>query len=160
MEPTQYNIDSLCNELTETIRRTGLDCHIRNHDHLPTPSQQNCTSENFAAIADAHQSEYRRLLDVDTERATYHRSQWLFYEETALQKETEEDSQEKKWRNMYRKDPAALWKSIGWKKPARDEEAIPSHVIYNFFTNVFQSKKLTHCDLHLLKQEHRIQKCS
>ena len=140
-ESTQSNIDTLCNELTETIRKIGIDCHIKNHNHLPAPTQQNCTSENFAAIAFAHQSEYQRLVNTDTDRATYHRSQWLFYEETALQKETEEDKLEKKWRDMYYKDPASLWKSIGWKEPTKADEIIPSHVTYNFFTDVFQSKK-------------------
>ena len=141
MEPTQNNIDTLCNELTEAIRKVGSKCHIRNHNHLQTPTQHNCTSENFSAIAAAHQAEYKRLRNEDSERAAYHRSQWLFYEETALQKEAEEDLQEKKWKNMYYKDPAALWKSIGWKEPAKQDEIIPSHVVYDFFTDVFQSKK-------------------
>ena len=65
MEPTQNNIGILCNELTEAIRRTGLSCYIRNHNHLPAPTQQNCTSENFAAIAAAHHSEYRRFFNND-----------------------------------------------------------------------------------------------
>ena len=141
MEPTQNNINLLCNELTEAIRKIGLNCRIRNHRHLTAPTQQNCTSENFAAIAVAHQAEYRRLFNIDAERAMYHRSQWLFYEETALQKETEEDAREKKWKDMYFKDPAALWKSIGWKEPTGVDEVIPPHVTYNFFTDVFQSKK-------------------
>ena len=72
---------------------------------------------------------YKVFLSVDVERAAYHRSQWLFYEETALQKESEEDSQEKKWKNMYHKDPAALWKSIGWKETTKNDEVIPPHVI-------------------------------
>ena len=59
----------------------------------------------------------------------------------ALLKETEEDSQEKKWREMYYKDPAALWKSIDWKESAKEADVIPPHTIYSFFTDVFQSKK-------------------
>ena len=42
---------------------------------------------------------------------------------------------------MYHKDPSELWKSIGWKETTRNNEVIPSYVIYNFFTDVFQSKK-------------------
>ena len=141
IEPTLDNINILCNLITETIREVGMKCRIKDHNHLATPTQENCTSENFVAIAQAHQSEYRRLYSVDNERATYHRTQWLYYEEIALQKETEADLQEKKWREMYYKDPASLWKSIGWKETKKEDEVIPSHTIYNFFTDVFQSKK-------------------
>ena len=141
IDPTPDNIDILCNEITETIRCVGMKCRIKDHNHLPTPIQVNCTSENFAAIAEAHQSEYKRLCNVDDERATHHRTQWLYYEEIALQKEAEADPMEKKWRDMYYKDPAALWKSIGWKEAKREDNDIPSHTIYNFFTDVFQSKK-------------------
>ena len=140
-EPTQNNIDILCNEITETIRAVGMKCKIKDHTHLPSPTQENCNSGNFVAIADAHQSEYNRLYGIDFERAAYHRTQWLYYEEMALQKETEEDSQEKKWREMYYKDPAALWKSIDWKESAKEADVIPPHTIYSFFTDVFQSKK-------------------
>ena len=141
IEPTQHNIDNLCNEITDTIRGAGMKCQIKDRNHLPTPPQENCTSGNFIAIADAHQSEYKRLYNVDPVRASYHRTQWLFYEETAIHKETEEDAQEKKWKNMYYKDPAALWKSIGWKVSAKEEDTIPSSTIYRFFTDVYQSKK-------------------
>ena len=142
--PTEVNIDIVCNEITETIRETGLKNQIRNHQHLPPPPQENCTSTNYLAIADAHQSEYNRLYNEDSERADHHRNQWLYYEELAIQSELEEDSSEKKWKDMYHKDPAALWKSIGWKKPEKANDNIPPNVIHNFFTNVFQSEKTKH----------------
>ena len=141
VESTQENIDIFCNDITETIRKCGLKNQVRNHHHLPTPPQENCKSPNFIAIADAHQSEYNRLYNEDSERANHHRNQWLYYEELAIQSELKEDSQEKKWKEMYHKDPAALWKSIGWKKPEKVNNDIPSSVIHNFFTNVFQSEK-------------------
>ena len=144
IEPTQRNIDIVCNDITETIRTAGRECQIRNHQHLPVPLQENCTSANFIAIACAHQSEYNRLYNEDSERADYHRNQWLYYEELAIQSELEEDSREKKWKEMYFKDPAALWKSIGWKKTEKVSDNVPSNVIYNFFTEVFQSEKTKH----------------
>ena len=144
IEPTQGNIDSFCNEITETIREAGLKCKIRNHQHLPPPPQENCTSANFIAIANAHQTEYSRLYNEDPVRADHHRNQWLYYEELAIQNELKEDSAEKKWKEMYYKDPAALWKSIGWKKPEKCNEDIPPNVIHNFFTDVFQSAKTRH----------------
>ena len=144
IEPSQRNIDIICNDITDTIREIGLKNQIRNHHHLPVPPQENCSSANFVAIADAHQSEYNRLFNADSERADYHRNQWLYYEELAIQSELVEDSAEKKWKEMYYKDPAALWKSIGWKKPEKVDDDIPASVIHNFFTNVFQSEKTKH----------------
>ena len=141
IEPTQRNIDIFCNDVTDSIREIGLKNQIRNHHHLPAPPQENCTSANFIAIADAHQSEYNRLYNEDSERANHHQNQWLYYEELAIQNELEEDRPEKKWKEMYYKDPAALWKTIGWKKPEKVNDDIPSNVIHSFFTNVFQSEK-------------------
>ena len=61
----------------------------------------------------------------------------LFYEKTAIRKELEEDTQEKKWKQMYYKDPVSLWKSIDWKESTKVDENIPSSIIYDFFTDIF-----------------------
>ena len=112
----KHSINTLCNEISDNLYGVGMNNRVEDHHHLQKHQQENCTSDHYIVITDAHQSEYKRLIHK-TERAEYHRKEWMYYEELALVKDAEDKANlsEVKWSDMYKNDAAVLWKKIDWK---------------------------------------------
>ena len=143
----QKSVDTMCNEITHKMYETIKKSKRINEDKLPEPTQKNCTSKNFYAIAEIHAYQYQQLRHKEPEKAIYYHDQWCYYLEIAIRTEEKEitNEKEKSWRNLYKNDSRKLWKLIAWKEKDHDEKkAIPPKVIHHFFTNIFQSPLLTH----------------
>ena len=90
INPSKEMINKLTSELTSGL----YNCCIDNYFHVDQirrePLQQNCNSENFKAIAEAHKMRYIDLNGVNSDLASRHKVEWLFYQGVAWQKEQEE----------------------------------------------------------------------
>ena len=80
----------------------------------------------------------------DNERIQFYREKWINSEQLLIQKENEEynTNTNKKWKNCL-KNSKDLWRMINWKGKIQDDdqESLSYQEIYDFFTNIFQSKK-------------------
>ena len=140
---TAETIHEISNTLTDLI----YDCctrNLRKRDDIRDPPQQNCTSENFKAIANANYAQYVRLKDADTITAENYRSEWIYYMDVGIMEEKKERAQlrNKKWAVLNNKNPKELWRLIDWKGDCNaKEENISPETIQTFFRKVFQSGK-------------------
>ena len=81
---------------------------------LPPPVQKNCDSKNFLAISEMYFAQYTRLKDTELERAKAYEKEGRYYHDVAMieEKEELEKDRETSWKQMYKKDPKALWTEI------------------------------------------------
>ena len=141
--PTQASVNEFANDLTNGVYDCCQESKISFTPNTRAPHQQNCTSDNFKAIAEAHKYCYENVLDQ--QRSEYHKQEWLFYQTVAWEKEQEEVNATKntKWK-MYNKEPKKLWKMIDYKGETQSNTKCPAKVVSNYFSkNIFNSIKVT-----------------
>ena len=128
INPSKEMINKFTSELTSGL----YNCCIDNYFHVDQirrePLQQNCNSENFKAIAEAHKRRYIDLDGVNSDLAFRHKVEWLFYQGVAWQKEQEEIIKYKneKWFIYNKHDPKKLWKLLDWKGEVK--KIFPAHL--------------------------------
>ena len=100
MSPTQITIDECAQEITNKLYTCCKNNYNKNSQTNLKPHQENCTSKNFKAIAEAHKHRYENILD-NPELSDYHKQEWLFYQAVAWQKEEEElyINKNEKWKS-------------------------------------------------------------
>ena len=141
---THEYINNMCDEITESIYSCCLKNIRRKDIQIEAPKQNNCTSKNFKAIAEAHHAQHIRLEYTSPEESNYYKNQWLYYQQIAMIKEEEEYSKykSKKWYKIYKNDPKEVWKMLNWKGCENTEKnELSPTIIHNYFKNVFQSSK-------------------
>ena len=141
--PSQLLINEFTNDLTNGVYDCCQESKVLFTPTTRIPQQQNCTSDNFKAIAEAHKYRYENLQD-DQQLSEYHKKEWLFYQTIAWEKEQEEMNVTKntKWK-VYSKEPRKLWKMIDYKGETQSNTSCPPKVVRNYFcNNIFNSHKL------------------
>ena len=141
--------DFVCNKLTNSLYQSCVNNYSKtNHDPISTdiPHITNCTSRNLKAIAEANFECFQFHLNEnkDPEKIQHYKELWIDTERIARKKQNEEYNTKvnKKWANST-KNSKELWKLIDWKGKVQedDKKDLSYQEIYNFFTNIFQSKK-------------------
>ena len=142
--PSQQSIDEFANDLTNRLYDCLKKNKITSKPTNRTPQQQNCTSKNFKAIADAHKIRFESIHNDET-LAEHHRQEWLFYQSVSWEKEEEElcTAKNNKWR-LFSKDPKKLWKMIDYKGEIQSGTSCPPKLIRSYFSNnIFNSSKIS-----------------
>ena len=143
--------DFVCNKLTSSLYNLCIKNYIINTNSQPDsttdiPNYTNCSSQNFRAIAEANFEcfQYHLTANTNLEMIELYKENWLRYERIALNKENLEHNTKvnKKWANCS-KDAKELWRMIDWKGSVQEDNQneLSFQEIYNFFINIFQSKK-------------------
>ena len=156
--PSQKIVDDFYRDISDGIYNCCLEnknsCGFDNRQ----PTQQNCSSRNFRAIAEAHYTRYIDLIEVNNELAYHHKEEWLFYQHTAWEKEQEEISKFKgeKWNLYYKKDPKKLWNMLDWKGKIKSAIAGPPNLIHSYFDKIFNAVKIQKNPL-IKESKHEVQ---
>ena len=142
--PSQISIDEYVNELTNGLYSCCKDNYKQYAQNNLKPTQKNCTSKNFKAIADAHKHRYESIID-NPNLADYHKQEWLFYQTVTWQKEEEEIYVKKneKWIECS-KDPKKYWKLLDYKGEVKSSSSsCPPKIVKSYFENtIFNTNKI------------------
>ena len=143
--PTQVSIDEYANDIANGVYNCCKDNYNRSNQNTLKPHQENCTSKNFKAIADAHKHRFESIID-NPDRANYHKQEWLFYQAVTWQKEEEElyMNKNEKWK-VCCKDPKKLWKLLDYKGEVKSSiSTCPPKIVKSYFENtIFNTDKIS-----------------
>ena len=142
--PSEENINSFTNDVTIGIYNCCIDNYIENQHDLRIPIQQNCNSDNYKAIAEAHRKRYLDLHGTNFNLSAHHKEEWLYYQSIAWQEEQKEINKYKneKWCAYNQQDPKKLWKMLDWKGELKTKTASGPNIIHAYFDkNIFNSIK-------------------
>ena len=93
INPSSEFINKFTSVLTSGLYSCCTDNYIRVDHNRCEPVQQNCNSENFKAITEAHKGPYLNLTGVNSHLVSYHKSEWLFYQGIPWQKRKRRNNQ-------------------------------------------------------------------
>ena len=142
---TETGLNKLCADITEGIYNACKRNKKKIVKDVVLPTNDNCKSENYKAIAIANLNQYERLKEIEPERAEQYKNEGFYYQALTLIKREEEDSisKNRKWNNLYKKDERRLWSQIEWTpKPYTENEKVSANVMHKYFTDIFQSPML------------------
>ena len=146
--PSQELIDNFTRDITNGLYKCCLDNYIRRDIRDNTrrvPTQTNCSSKNYKAIAEAHKLRYMDLENSNLTLANHHKNEWLFYQTVAWENEREELTKfrNEKWSVYAKEDPKELWTILGWKGDImRKTSCTPYNIKLYFEKKIFNYLKI------------------
>ena len=145
----EMDINDICSFVTNEIYRTCKENRTKKNDRRKVNilSNENCTSKNYHAIANANFLRYEQLLLEGKDECEYriYRDTWIEANDLANKYEDQEYNTQanETWTNNAKNDGRKLWETIDWtgKSVKRKQEEIPPGTITRYFKSIFQSKK-------------------
>ena len=80
IHPSQEAIDNFSNDLSKGLYDCLVKSKIRYVKNVRIPTQTNCNSDNFKAIANTYYKRYLDLVGINYELDKFHKEEWLFYQ--------------------------------------------------------------------------------
>ena len=139
----------LCTIITNEIYRCCKETREKKAEPttINTLLNENCTSKNYYAIANANFLRYEHLMLEGKPEEDYkiYRDTWLEADTLACKHENQEYNihTNEKWKNCKKNDGRRLWDAVDWKGKSiiRKSEEISAEITTSYFKRIFQSSK-------------------
>ena len=144
----EQNPNELCNIITHDIYQTCKKNRRKAESETSEISfNNNCTSKNFKAIAEANYERYQQLMLEGKQEDEYiqYLTTWCEAQMMARKHEVKEFNTKTNLRwNSCKKDGRTLWSLIDWKGKSINYQIdeIPPETIQKYFRGIFQSPKI------------------